>query len=387
MDLDNLKFENDEQRRQYLSDLARLKKYQQDAQKNEKEVYKEEFHGNFSFYDIPDDNHFSIDEEDIVPEKNRKKKFPVVLIVILALLIGICGFFAYKVFLAPTANPGYYTVAVFGLDARDGNMGKGALSDVNMIVQVNQKTGEIKLVSIYRDTYVQINPDNTYHKFNEAYFRGGVEQALWALETNLDIKVDDYAVFNWSSVANAINILGGIDLEISDAEFAYINGFITETVESTGIYSTHLEHAGINHLDGVQAVAYARLRLMDTDYQRTQRQRIVVELCLNKAKQSGIKTLITLAQTILPQIKTSIDISKAAPFLFRYKQLHIGETTGFPFDKVSADVKDRRYAVVALTLESNVIKLHEFLYPGEQYTPSSDVKRISNHIIDVSGLK
>lgn len=95
-------------------------------------------------------------------------------------------------------------------------------------------------------------------------------------------KIDDYAAFNWKAVAEAINVLGGIDLEITPAEFKYINGFITETVNSTGIGSTQLKQAGANHLDGVQAVAYSRLRLMDTDFQRTERQRKVIALALEK---------------------------------------------------------------------------------------------------------
>ena len=99
---------------------------------------------------------------------------------------------------------------------------------------------------------------------------------------------------------DAINILGGIDLEISDSEFKYINSFITETVESTGIGSHHLESAGMNHLDGVQAVAYARLRLMDTDYNRTARQRLVIQLAMNKAKEADFKTLSIVAQTVIP---------------------------------------------------------------------------------------
>ena len=110
----------------------------------------------------------------------------------------------------------------------------------------------------------------------------------------MDLEIDDYATFNWKAVADAITILGGIDLEISDSEFEYINSFITETVESTGLGSHHLEHAGMNHLDGVQAVAYARLRLMDTDYNRTARQRLVISLAMEKAKQADAQTLLTV---------------------------------------------------------------------------------------------
>ena len=97
------------------------------------------------------------------------------------------------------------------------------------------------------------------------------------------LNIDDYVSFSWKAVADAINLLGGIDVEISPEEFKVINGFITETVESTGVGSHHLKKAGVNHLDGVQAVAYARLRKMDTDFMRTKRQRLVAELVLSIA--------------------------------------------------------------------------------------------------------
>lgn len=131
---------------------------------------------------------------------------------------------------------------------------------------------------------MQVSAEGKYHKINQAYFDGGHKQAVDALERNLDLQIDDYATFNWKAVADAITILGGIDIDISDSEFGYINGFITETVNSTGLGSHQLEHAGTNHLDGVQAVAYARLRLMDTDYNRTARSAPGIVACYGKSK-------------------------------------------------------------------------------------------------------
>ena len=153
---------------------------------------------------------------------------------------------------------GYWTIAIFGVDSRNTSVGKGNNSDVNIICNINQDTGEIRLVSVYRDSYLNVNDKNSYNKINTAYLRGGPEQAVKALNKNLDLDIDDYATFNWKAVADAINILGGIDLEISEPEFYYINAFISETVTATGLGSTQLKHAGMNHLDGVQAVAPPR---------------------------------------------------------------------------------------------------------------------------------
>ncbi|MDU1960951.1 MAG: LCP family protein [Enterocloster clostridioformis] len=312
--------------------------------------------------------------------KRRKKgRWKGLLLLLLAVFIG---YGAWMFLHRPT---GYWNIAVFGVDSRDGNT-KNALADVQMICSIDRSTGEIRLVSVYRDTYLKINSEGSYHKINEAYFKGGHKQAVSALEENLDIKIDDYATFNWKSVAEAINILGGIDLEITPAEFKYINGFITETVNSTGIGSYQLEQAGMNHLDGVQAVAYSRLRLMDTDFQRTERQRKVVELALAKAKQADVSTLTSLAGYMVQEISTSVGVGDVLPLAKDIGKYHIGETAGFPFSRQTKKI-GKMDCVVPTTLESNVVLLHQFLYGEEtSYSPSSSVRKISAHISEETGL-
>ncbi len=311
-----------------------------------------------------------------------KKRGAMLLRLLPLLILVVLVYFGYQLLHRPT---GYWNIAVFGVDSRDGSTDK-ALADVQMICSVNRESGEIRLVSVYRDTYLKIDSKGTYHKINEAYFKGGHTQAVAALEENLDLKIDDYATFNWKAVADAINILGGIDLEISDSEFKYINAFITETVESTGVASVHLKQAGMNHLDGVQAVAYCRLRLMDTDFQRTERQRKVVDLALAKAKEADFGTLTTLVQTVIPQISTSIGVNDLLPLAKGIRNYHIGETGGFPFSRQTAKV-GKMDCVIATTLESNDKLLHQFLY-GEDvsYTPSAAVKKISAAISEETGL-
>ena len=200
------------------------------------------------------------------------------------------------------------------------------------------------------------------------------------------MKINDYATFNWKAVAQAINVLGGVDIEITQPEFKYINAFITETVNSTGIGSTQLASAGPNHLDGVQAVAYCRLRLMDTDFQRTERQRKVISLALEKAKQADLATRTNLVKAILPQISTSVGVDDVLPMAKNASKYHIGETAGFPFAQKTKKM-GKMDCVIPVTLESNVVTLHQFLY-GEDalYSPSSTVKKISDHIAEESGF-
>jgi len=312
-------------------------------------------------------------------KKRRKKRHVFKLAVVLVLLL-VGAFFVRR-----RQMGGYWTVAVFGVDSRNGNLGKGALSDVEMLCSINRQTGEIRLLSVFRDSYLRISADGAYDKINEAYFKGGHKQAVEALEANLDLKVDDYATFNWKAVVDAINALGGVDLEITDKEFGFINSFITETSESTGVPALHLEHSGMNHLDGVQAVAYARLRLMDTDFNRTERQRKVLGLVMEKAKQADVTTLSGVVAAVFPQISTSVGIDDVLAMAKNAKKYYIGQTSGFPFSHVETYV-GKKSCVIPATLESNVIQLHAFLYDDTQYTPSATMKDISARIAQDSGI-
>ncbi|MCC8060478.1 MAG: LCP family protein [Clostridiales bacterium] len=281
---------------------------------------------------------------------------------------------------------GYWTIAIFGVDARYGQLEKDTLSDVNIICNINQDTGEIKLVSVYRDTYLNISKGGSYNKINQAYFVGGAEQAVSALNRNLDLDITDFVTFNWKAVAEGINILGGVDIELSKAEFYYINSFITETVKVTGIASTQLKSAGMNHLDGVQAVAYGRLRLMDTDYARTERQRKVIAQAFEKAKSADFATLNNVVVTVFPDIATSVDLMDMVRCAKNITKYYLSDTTGFPQARGDANMGSKGACVIPQTLETNVIKLHEFLFGDEDYTVSDTVKTISAKIAADSGM-
>lgn len=268
-----------------------------------------------------------------------------------------------------------WTVAAFGLDSRDGDGLSGANSDVIMLISMNGRSGEIKLVSVYRDTCLKTGEAN-YRKANSAYASGGPKRAVAMLNENLDLKIDDYIAVNWKAVADAINILGGVDLEITQNEFRYINSFITETVKSTGIGSVHLAKAGPNHLDGVQAVAYCRLRLMDDDFKRTQRQQRVIGLLLEKASRADYATLNQLIEVVLPQTASSIDAEDLYAVAGNVMKLKKPETTGFPSVNYCRTVDGASF-VFADSLEENVKSLHEFLYGTHHYVPSKTVKEIS----------
>lgn len=281
---------------------------------------------------------------------------------------------------------GYWNFYIFGVDNRDGRVSRGN-SDVIMIASINQDTGDIRLVSVFRDTYLNVSSKNSYNKINQAYAQGGPEQAIAALNKNLDLNITNYVTVNWDAVAHGINILGGIDdVDISKAELYYINAFITETVKSTGIGSVQLKTTGPQHLDGVQAVAYGRLRLMDNDFARTERQREVIEKAFAKAKKADFAVLNNILVDCFPMVAIDIPFSDLARMAQSISKYNIAETAGFPWQRGDANIPGKGACVIPTSLESNVTRLHEFLFGDTDYQPSEAVRRYSQKIKEDSNL-
>ena len=284
---------------------------------------------------------------------------------------------------------GYWTFVVFGVDGRGASdlVSKGLNSDVVLIVSVNQDTGEIRMCSVFRDTYLNISDNNRYRKINQAYSEGGPEQALAAINKNLDLNIKNYVTFNWKAVADGINILGGIDgIDISKAELYYINAFITETVKATKIGSYQLKSTGVQHLDGVQAVAYGRLRLMDNDYARTERQKKVIKAAFDKAKQSSFSVLNNIMVVCFPEVATNINFNTVVAMAQNITKYYISESGGFPWQRSESSAGSLGDVVVPATLESNVRYLHEFLFGDSDYEPSQAVLSYSNTIKEKTGI-
>lgn len=285
---------------------------------------------------------------------------------------------------------GYKTVAVFGVDSRTGSVDKGNNADVNLIINLNLETGDAQLISVYRDLYLSVTDNNTYDKLNAAYRRGGPEQAVKTLNKNFDLDIDSYFAFNWKAVADGIELLGGIDLEISRSEFTYMNAFIHETCIATGIDAKnpaahYIKKTGMQHLDGVQAVAYGRLRLMDSDFQRVERQKKVIALCLQKAKTLDIPKLRLIIEAVLPQIAYAFDMKEMLSLLNIVRTVNITESSGCPDvnSVVSMSMGGSGDCVVPLNLERSVIKLHKLLFNVDDYSPTNSVKRYSNRITEL----
>ena len=357
---------------------------------------------------------FDADYERRMRDKKKKaRRTRIITMVIVELLTLVCIFgfgFVYR-YMHMTADvafdvskvrndnidisqkqkmSGYWTVAVFGVDSRNGDVGKGANADVQIIANVNMGTGDITLTSVYRDTYLNLGKGDRYSKSNAAYAEGGPEQAVAMLNKNLDLDIENYVTFNWKAVADVIDLLGGVDIDVSKAAFYYMNAYIHETCLKSGISAQnpaamYIKQAGPQHLNGVQAVAYARLRYMDSDFERTKRQREVISQCLDLAKKTDLATLTKIIDTVLPQVAFNIDTADIIELAKGISRYNIRESVGFPKDLKDQMMGKKGACVIPATLESNVVWLHSILFADENYTVSDAVKRYSQKISDDSG--
>lgn len=274
---------------------------------------------------------------------------------------------------------GFRNIVIFGVDSRENFLEKGTHTDTIIVATINNKTKDVKLASIYRDTYVNI-PEKGYDKINAAYFKDGYSLALSTINTNFDLNVKEYVTVNFKAVVDVIDRLGGITLDITDEELKWLNGYVRELNRINGTSVPGLTSAGTQTVNGTQATAYARIRYTaGGDYKRTERQRIVISKIFGKVKSSDLETITALINEMFPQIYTnlsSLEILSLAKDVFSY---NIVDQTGFPFEKDAHTYKKVSY-VFPINLQDNVIRLHEFLFDEIEYVPSQTVQEYSNYI-------
>lgn len=286
---------------------------------------------------------------------------------------------------ASTKLAKYRNIAIFGVDSREDDYGKGNRSDCMIIASINNETKEVRLISVYRDTYVNIQ-GHGLDKITHAYSYGEAPLAINTLNTNLDLNISEFVTVNFDSVSDAVDELGGVTINIENEEIKYINDYIDATAQITHKTAKHVTSAGRQTLDGVQAVAYSRIRYTaGGDYKRTERMRNVIEAMANKLKSKNIMEINNFMDEILPKVYTNISqktVMSMIPDMMNYK---VSTSIGWPYE-VKGITLDRWYGV-PVTLESNVIKLHQELFDDPDYTLPESIKTTSNSIIKKTGYK
>lgn len=279
-------------------------------------------------------------------------------------------------------NKGYRNIALFGVDARNGELGKGTRSDSIIIASINLDTQEIKLISVFRDTYLNLGND-TYNKCNAAYANGGPEQAISMLNMNLDLDITDYVTIGFGGLIDSVDALGGIEMEVTPAEISHLNNYQLTMAEELGVDYIPIKNSGKQLLNGMQATAYCRIRYTKgDDFRRAERQRDVLSTMMEKAKTASVSDLTNMVNSILPEVETSLSVNEILSVLGSVAGYKVVASDGFPFENYrrGANIGSKGSCVIPETLEENVIELHEILYPEIDYQPSKQVERISAEI-------
>lgn len=283
---------------------------------------------------------------------------------------------------------GYLNIAFFGVDTRKTNLGKGTRSDSIMIASLDQATGKVKICSVYRDTLL-LQEDGSYNKANAAYSFGGVEEAVALLNRNLDMDITHYVTVNFNALVDMIDAVGGVEIEVEEDEVEWINYYLAETAKAAK--EDHYDQVlapGKQTLSGVQATSYCRIRYTSgDDYKRALRQRTVLAAIVEKLQKANLAVITKIANEVYDEVATNFTLQEILQYAKDYKDYDLSKTAGFPFGKTSYTLDGVGSSVIPATLESNVIKLHKFLFGDDEqdYVPSERVHSISEAIIAMTG--
>jgi len=280
---------------------------------------------------------------------------------------------------------GYRNVVILGIDNfSDANELNGN-SDCIIIATLDESAKEVKLTSIYRDTYLEI-PGKGLDNINHAYPYAGPALTLSTINTNLDLNITEFVVISFESVINAIDALGGIEIEITSEEIQYLNAYIKQISKKMKIEAQLIKKAGNHKLDGVQALAYSRIRYTaGADYKRTERQRTVIIKMFEKAKEMPKMQLLKAMDEILPIISTNIKKDEIIPAVLQLSKYKVKENGGWPYNV--REYIDGKWHGVPVTLEKDVIRLHKEIFGEEDYIPTQKVQEISRKIVERTGYE
>lgn len=276
----------------------------------------------------------------------------------------------------------YRNIVLFGVDSRTGQLAKGTLSDCIIIASINEETGDIKLVSVYRDTYLNLG-NGKYGKCNSAYSYGGAEQAIKMLNTNLDLDIKEFVTVGFDGLTATIDALGGVWLDVDEEELLHINSYQKTMAEDMKVAWTPVENTGYQLLNGLQATAYCRIRYKTgNDFARAASQREVILAIAEQAKKADLQTLVKVANDVSQYVYTSFSLDEIIALLGDISKYQIVDQAGFPEASMrGSDILGAKGSCVyGIDLVDNVKWLHEYLFDDAEYQPSPEVEEYSSVI-------
>ena len=255
--------------------------------------------------------------------------------------------------------PDVMNILLIGVDKNDD--GTNGRSDSMMLVSLNSKQKTMKMVSFLRDTYVDI-PTVGMEKLNVAYMTGGASLTMQTLRNNFLVSVDRYVEIDFENFASIIDAMGGIEVEINQAEADYLNEVRGENLS-----------AGTNHMRGALALYYSRMRYLDSDFARTSRQRQVIGCMMDKIQQMGPVEAVSFIWNCMPYITTNLSNGELTALATQALDITNYETGTLyiPYKDMYENDRNEAGDVLVPDLEANQDKLQEFLYPEETASPQS----------------
>lgn len=276
----------------------------------------------------------------------------------------------------------YRTIALFGLDSTVGELKQNTRSDTIMIASINSESKEVRLMSVYRDTYLNLGND-TYNKCNAAYAKGGPKQAINMLNMNLDLDITDFAAVGFKGVIDVVDAVGGIWIEVDSAELEHINNYQISISENLKTSYTPVKTTGLQKLNGLQATAYCRIRYTaGDDFKRTERQREVLQAIMEEAKDLDVASLTKIANNVFGNFYTSVDLQEVISLLSDLPSYTIIDEGGFPSNdfRTGATIGGIGDSVICTDLEKAVMDFHKRFFQDEEYVVSDTLKGISQTI-------
>lgn len=276
----------------------------------------------------------------------------------------------------------YRNIALFGVDSREGGLGKGERTDTIMVASINLDTKEVKLISVYRDTYLNLGND-TYNKCNSAYALGGPKQAINMLNMNMDLYITDYVTVGFEGLIDTVDALGGVMIDVDESEINHLNSYQTTMADELGKSFTSVTNTGYQLLDGLQATAYCRIRYTKgDDFKRAERQREVLMAVAEKAKTASPSELNKVADEVFDEVSTSLKLDEILSLLGDIASYAVVDNAGFPETEMrtTGTIGSKGSCVIPVDLESNVQWLHSFLFGETDYQVTDSVKEYSEKV-------
>lgn len=327
-----------------------------------------------------------------INKKKKSKRIKIVIVLLLIILLVVCLVIGYvfsmlgkvkqtniskkktDLGISATADalPDDITnFALFGVDRRDTN--ENGNSDSIMIASIDKIHKKIKLTSIMRDTKVTIDGLGTA-KINAAYQKGAGQLAIKTLNQNFNLNIKDYIKVDFFGLEKIISSVGGLSINLTSDEVKYINAYILETSTLEKVKPIYITKPGLQLLSGKQAVAYARIRYtIGDDFKRTERQRLVLTLLLDKVQVGGVAKYPSFMNAMLPNIETSMSSTQllaigTSVFTSGISTL---EQERFPADGywTSQMIKGSDYLVPIPDLKTMADQINNYIYDDVKPVP------------------